>query len=131
MTTPDICSRFLRTLRAAGIPTQYTAYSIKHAVVTKLYRMGATDEQVVAYGHWAKGSATPRKWYNIATLEEEWLGTKLLGEAMGLPEDKTRERFAETHMAPTRTSEQAARHQPACEALATPLPELAKCGEKD
>jgi hypothetical protein len=129
MATPDICPRFLRVMRAAGIPDHYTAYSLKHAVVTKLYRMGATDEQVVAYGHWAKGSLTPRKWYNIATLEEEWLGTKLLGQAMGLTESKVQESFTERYLPPTRTVRQAEERASTSEALATPLNTLPRNDE--
>jgi integrase len=78
--TPDICSRFLRVMRAAGIPTHYTAYSIKHAVVTRLFELGATEEQIGAYGHWAPGSHTAQRWYNIATLDKDWLGAKLVGQ---------------------------------------------------
>jgi integrase len=129
MKTPDICPRFLRTLRRAGIPSHYTAYSIKHAVVTKLYRMGATDEQVVAYGHWAKGSLTPRKWYNIATLEEEWLGTKLLGESMGISESHAIEKFDSTYVPPARTVARAEARARTAEALATPVEELQQSEE--
>jgi integrase len=78
MTTPMICHRFLRTYAAAGILGHYTAYSLKHAVVTKLYNLGATDEEVCAYGHWAPGSRTPRQWYYIPVLDKNWLGTKLV-----------------------------------------------------
>jgi hypothetical protein len=118
-------------MKEAKIPPQFTAYSLKHAVVTKLYRMGATDEQVVEYGHWCKGSATPRKWYNIAMLEEEWLGAKLLGESLGLTEDSAREKFVSTYMPPARTREQAEIRAQAAEALATPTEELQKCFEAD
>jgi hypothetical protein len=127
--TPDICPKFLKVMQEAGVPPQYTAYSVKHAVITKLYRMGATDEQVVAYGHWAKGSLTPRKWYNIATLEEEWLGAKLLGQCMGLSEESALEKFVDTYMSPARTKEQAEGRAQAAEALATPIVMLQKCGE--
>jgi hypothetical protein len=129
MTTPDICPRFLAAMKAAGIPQQYTAYSLKHAVITKLYRMGATDEQVVEYGHWAKGSTTPRKWYNIATLEEEWLGTKLLGQSLGMSEDRIREKFTDRYLPPTRTVRQAEERAATSEALATPLPALNEARE--
>jgi hypothetical protein len=97
-------------------------------VVTKLYRMGATDEQVVAYGHWAKGSLTPRRWYKIETLEEEWLGAKLLGESMGLKEHNALEKFVHTYMPPVRTPAQADERALAVEALVTPTEQL-KCSE--
>jgi integrase len=131
LTTAQIAPRLVKAMRAAGIPPQYTAYSIKPAVVTKLYRMGATDEQVVEYGHWAKGSSTPRKWYNIATVEEEWLGAKLLGETMGLSEESALEKFVSTYMAPARTETQAEERARAAEALATPTTELQKCIEAE
>jgi integrase len=129
LTTPDICPLFLKVMKAAGIPPHYTAYSVKHAVVTKLYKMGATDEQVVEYGHWAKGSPTPRRWYNITTLEEEWLGAKLMGDSLGLDTDETLEKFATSYMPPTRTPEQAAERALMAEALVRPTEELVKSCE--
>jgi hypothetical protein len=127
MTTGDIAPNLITALRAAGIEYPYTAYSIKHAVVTKLYLLGATDEQVVAYGHWAKGSLTPRKWYNIATLESEWLGTKLLKESMDIKKEETEEKFADTYLTATRTEEQAAARTDSNEALITPTAALEQC----
>jgi site-specific recombinase XerD len=129
MSTADIAPELVGALRAAGIEHPYTAYSVKHAVVTKLYLLGATDEQVVAYGHWARGSLTPRKWYNIATLESEWLGTKLLKETMDIKKPETEEKFAESYLAPTRTEEQAAARADTCEALITPMSTLEQCAK--
>jgi integrase len=78
LTRPIIAYQFLKAFAAAGIDSHYTAYSVKHAVVTKLYNLGATDEQVCAYGHWAPGSRTPRQWYYIPVVDKEWLGTHIV-----------------------------------------------------
>jgi site-specific recombinase XerD len=78
LSRPVISYQFLKAFAAAGIDPHYTAYSVKHAVVTKLYNLGATDEQVCAYGHWAPGSRTPRQWYFIPVVDKEWLGTRIV-----------------------------------------------------
>jgi integrase len=118
--TPSICTRFLKPLRSAGIPSHYTAYSIKHAVVTKLFRLGATDEQVNAYGGWAPGSRTAQRWYNIATLEEDWLGTKLVGDWLEEKQSSTLEKFLQTYLPTTRTPEEAVARAQAMESLVIP-----------
>jgi site-specific recombinase XerD len=107
LTTPDICKRFLRVMKEAGIPSHYTAYSIKHAVVTKLFQLGATEEQIGAYGHWAQGSRTAQRWYNIATLDKDWLGTKLVGQWLHTDPVETLEDFDNQYMPVSRTPEQA------------------------
>jgi integrase len=121
LTTPAICTQFLAVMAEAGIPSHYKAYSVKHAVVTKLFRMGATEEQVNAYGGWAMGSSTARRWYNIATLEEDWLGAKLVGEWFGANPNSTLEDFVAEHLPTTSTEQQAATRSEALEALIKPL----------
>jgi integrase len=113
----DICSRFLRIMRSADIPSHYTAYSIKHAVVTRLFQLGATDEQIGAYGHWAPGSRTAQRWYNIATLDKDWLGTKLVGQWLHTHPVKTLEDFDNQYMPTCRTHEQAETRTRAVETL--------------
>jgi site-specific recombinase XerD len=120
LTTPAICTQFIKPMRAAGIPAHFTAYSVKHAVVTKLFRLGATEEQINAYGGWAQGSRTAQRWYNIATLEEDWLGTKLVGEWLGEDRDNTLEEFLQTYLPTTTTPEQATARASAMEALVAP-----------
>jgi hypothetical protein len=123
LTTPAICGRFLKPMRAAGIASHFTAYSVKHAVVTKLFRLGATEEQVNAYGGWAPGSRTAQRWYNIATLEEDWLGTKLVGDWLGRHPDHTLEDFLQSYLPTTRTPEQAtARSRTMDTLIGTPTP---------
>jgi hypothetical protein len=82
---------------------------VKHAVVTRLFRLGATEDQVNAYGGWAQGSKTATRWYNIATLEEDWLGAKLVGECFGKDPDEVMEDFLESHALATTTDQEAAR----------------------
>jgi hypothetical protein len=94
-------------MRKAGVDSSYTAYSIKHAVITKLFRAGASDEQVVEFGRWARNSNTPKKWYNIQCLEEEWLGTRLLAASMHISNDKALENLDAGYLPPTRTEQEA------------------------
>jgi hypothetical protein len=72
---------------AAGIPSRYPPYSIRHAVVTALYQRGATDEEVASYGRWALGSRVPRLFYFIRTTDGAWIGEKLLSEQPSLREE--------------------------------------------
>jgi integrase len=117
LTTPDICRRFLKVMKAAGIPPHYTAYSIKHAVVTRLFQLGATEEQIGAYGHWAPGSHTAQRWYNITTLEQDWLGAKLVGQWLRTDPIETLEDFDDGYLPTPHTEEQAARRAQAVQAL--------------
>jgi hypothetical protein len=110
-------------MHQAGIDSSYTAYSIKHAVITKLFRAGASEEQVVEFGRWAKNSNTPKKWYNIQTLEQEWLGTRLLASSLRIPDDKALESFDASYLPPTRTEEQAQVRAAAQHWILDPLPE--------
>jgi hypothetical protein len=105
--TATICTQFLRAMRAAGIPDHFTAYSVKHAVVTKLFKLGATEEQVNAYGGWAQGSRTARRWYDIATMEEEWLGARLVGEWFGKDPDRALEDVLQECLPTTQTPQEA------------------------
>jgi site-specific recombinase XerD len=73
-----ISNMFLRVMHASRIPAFYGAYSIKHATVTALSRRGATMEQIIAAGRWAPGSRTPQQYYDIPTLDHEWLGNLLV-----------------------------------------------------
>jgi integrase len=95
LTTDGICRRFLKAYAAAGIMGHYTAYSLKHAVVTKLFNLGATDEEVCAYGHWAPGSRTPRQWYYIPVVDKNWLGSKIVTSFADTLQRAMRERLAE------------------------------------
>jgi hypothetical protein len=74
-----IVNDFLQVMEAAGVPKIYTAYTVKHASVTALSRRGATLEQITAMGRWAPGSRTADMFYNITTLDSEWIGHLLVG----------------------------------------------------
>jgi hypothetical protein len=118
----DIAEKFKAMLRCAGIATTYSAYSIKHAVITKLFRAGATDAQVVDFGRWAKDSKTPRTWYNIETLEKDWLGTLVVANILEQSEDEAMEGLDAQYLPPTRSAEQAGARNAAEKWLCTPLP---------
>jgi site-specific recombinase XerD len=79
LTRAKIVDDFLKVMAAAGVPSFYTAYTIKHASVTALSRRGATLEQITAMGRWAPGSRTADTFYNITTLDDEWIGHLLVG----------------------------------------------------
>jgi site-specific recombinase XerD len=119
----EIARAFVTVMRKAGIDSSYTAYSIKHAVITKLFRAGASEEQIVEFGRWAQNSNTPRKWYNIQTLEEEWLGTRLLASSLAIPESKALEGFTAGYLPPTRTEHEAQVRVEAQHWILDPLPD--------
>jgi hypothetical protein len=121
--SPEIAAAFVMVMRKAGIDSSYTAYSIKHAVITKLFRAGAPEEQVVEFGRWARNSNTPKKWYNIQTLETEWLGAQLLAGSMSIPRGKAIEGFDAGYLPPTRSAEEAQVRAGAQHWILNPLPE--------
>jgi site-specific recombinase XerD len=124
----DIADRFLEVMREAKISSHYTAYSVKHAVVTRLFQLGATEEQIGAYGHWAPGSHTAQRWYNIATLDKDWLGTKLVGQWLHTDPVKTLEDFDNHYVPASRTHHQAEERARVLDAMieAKPPPESAE-----
>jgi hypothetical protein len=75
---------FRAIMSAAGIPERYTAYTIRHATVTALFMRGATDEQVAAFGRWAKDSRVPRLFYYIHATDGAWIGKTLLAQQPAL-----------------------------------------------
>jgi hypothetical protein len=87
LTTTNIRAAFKSLMLAAGIPERYKPYSIRHAVVTALFRRGASDEEVVAYGRWAPGSRVPRIFYFIHGTDGTWIGEKLLAEQPSLRDE--------------------------------------------
>jgi hypothetical protein len=84
LTSRDVAAAFKAVMLAAGIPTRYSAYSIRHATVTALFARGASDEQVAAFGRWAPGSRVPRLFYYIRATDGTWIGKKLLEEQPAL-----------------------------------------------
>ena len=74
-------SRLLKgLLREAGIPAQYTAYSIRHALITALFEMGLNEVQVNAYtGHSNNAHTALTHYFH---LDEKWVGHALVPAEM-------------------------------------------------
>jgi site-specific recombinase XerD len=77
----DVSAAFRGLMTQAGIPERFGGYSIKHAVITKLFRTGTPDEQIVSFGRWKPGSTVPRTYYYIASNKPQWLGSQILAPA--------------------------------------------------
>jgi hypothetical protein len=65
--------------REASIPDQYTAYSIRHALITALFDMGVTETQVNAFTGHSNNSHTALS--NYFHLDSKWVGQALIGPA--------------------------------------------------
>jgi integrase len=62
-------------IHEAGISEVFTAYSIRHATITKLYRMRLEEKQVNAYtGHSNNAHTTLNYYYH---LNNAWVGSRL------------------------------------------------------
>jgi hypothetical protein len=73
-------SRLLKDLlKAAGIPLMYTAYSIRHALITALFNMGLKEQEVNAYTGHSNNAHTALT--NYFHLDENWVGRSLVGVA--------------------------------------------------
>jgi integrase len=73
-------SRFLKNLlKEAGIPPIYTAYSIRHALITELFNRGLREQEANAYTGHSNNAHTALT--NYFHLEENWVGRKLVGRA--------------------------------------------------
>jgi site-specific recombinase XerD len=77
----DASTAFRAWMARAGVPDRFKGYSIKHAVITKLFRLGMPEEQIVSFGRWKAGSSVPRTYYYIAASKREWPGGKILAPA--------------------------------------------------
>jgi hypothetical protein len=69
-------SRLLKILlQEAGIPSNYTAYSIRHALITALFDMGLSEPQVNAYtGHSNNAHTALTHYFH---LDGRWVGEDL------------------------------------------------------
>ena len=69
-------SRLLKgLLREAGVPSQYAAYSIRHALITALFDMGLSEVQVNAYtGHSNNAHTALTHYFH---LDAQWIGKGL------------------------------------------------------
>jgi integrase len=77
----EVQDAFINLMRQAGVSADYTAYSIKHAVITKLFRLGIPDEQIINFGRWKPGSTVPRTYYYIASTRPLWPGGRISAPA--------------------------------------------------
>jgi integrase len=77
-----ICKLLLSLLRQAGIPEKFTAYSIRHALITALFELGFQETQVNAYtGHSNRSHTAVSSYFH---LDNKWVGRSLIhgeGEA--------------------------------------------------
>jgi hypothetical protein len=84
-------SRLLKEfLREAGIPPTYTAYSIRHALITALFNSGLKEQEVNAYTGHSNNAHTALT--NYFHLDENWVGRSLVGAAA---ETQVSEQFIE------------------------------------
>jgi hypothetical protein len=72
-----ICKHLTRLLREAGIPQEYTAYSIRHALITALFDMGLSETRVNAFTGHSNNSHTALS--NYFHLDTKWVGQSLIG----------------------------------------------------
>jgi hypothetical protein len=77
----DVSAAFRAWMARAGVPDRFRGYSVKHAVITKLFRLGMPEEQIVSFGRWKAGSTVPRTYYYIAANKGEWPGDKIVAPA--------------------------------------------------
>jgi hypothetical protein len=70
-------SRLLKGLLcAAGVPSQYAAYSIRHALITALFDRGLKETEVNAYTGHSNNARTALTHY--FHLDDNWVGKRLL-----------------------------------------------------
>ena len=70
-------------LAEAGIPKEYSTYSIRHATITKLYSLTGDKTQVNAFSGHSELAGTSSKFYLHQT--ENWLGFKLASASASSP----------------------------------------------
>jgi hypothetical protein len=70
-----IYSALAKLLAAAGIPSKFTSYSIRHAAVTKLYSMGHTPTKVNTFTGYSQRADTSSRFYLHQV--DQWLGFDL------------------------------------------------------
>ncbi|KAH7816595.1 uncharacterized protein MONOS_5863 [Monocercomonoides exilis] len=77
-----IKEELVAVLRENGIPDTFTAYSIRHAVITHLARQQAADWKAInAYARWAPGSRVAQEYYTVLPVQD----TRWILETIGGP----------------------------------------------
>jgi hypothetical protein len=71
----SLCTVTRRLMTAAGIPKDYTAYTIRHATITKSYRIVGDPLEVNVFSGHSERSNTSAKHYLLQA--DNWLGFKL------------------------------------------------------
>jgi integrase len=89
LTSTQIATLLQTLLRDAGIHG-YTAYSIKHAVVTFLFSRGVDERRVNEFGRWSATSRVADRHYRIGRSRDAWLGYIIAGEVSGETGPRTR-----------------------------------------
>jgi hypothetical protein len=70
-----IYNALAKLLAAAGIPSKFTSYSIRHAAITKLYSLGHTPTKVNTFtGHSQRADTSSRFYLHQV---DQWLGFDL------------------------------------------------------
>jgi hypothetical protein len=107
----EVSAAFQTLMHAAGVPARFTGYSMKHAVITKLYRLGTPEEQIIHFGRWKPGSTVPRTFYYIAATRAQWPGGGIAAPAPWLqPTEPESEKDASSCGSEPRQSDAASPH---------------------
>ncbi|KAH7818805.1 uncharacterized protein MONOS_15278 [Monocercomonoides exilis] len=77
-----IKEELVAVLRENGIPDTFTAYSIRHAVITHLAKQQDADWKAInAYARWAPGSRVAQEYYTVLPVQD----TRWILETIGGP----------------------------------------------
>jgi hypothetical protein len=97
LTRPDAIRRDLNALlRRVKIPDRFKPYSIRHALITALYRKGLTESEVNVYtGHSHRSHTTLNYYYH---LDKNWVGASI-ANSFSIPESVQRALQADDSLA--------------------------------
>jgi hypothetical protein len=68
-------------MTSAGIPEEYGAYSIKHAVITSPFDAGVDEARINEFRRWSYASRVASGYYRVATPQKDWLGFRIAEKA--------------------------------------------------
>ncbi|KAH7820334.1 uncharacterized protein MONOS_2241 [Monocercomonoides exilis] len=93
-----IKEELVAVLRENGIPDTFTAYSIRHAVITHLARQQAADWKAInAYARWAPGSRVDQEHYTVFQGQDtKWILETIGGPTHQIGYDNKPEKSGET-----------------------------------
>jgi hypothetical protein len=82
-TSASICRLLKNLLLQAGIPPEYSVYSIRHATITALFKAGLSELQVNAYtGHSNRSHTVASSYFH---LDDVWAGVGLSSGPVEVP----------------------------------------------